>query len=370
MLKWSWKIFEVAGIGIYLHWTFLLIISWLFLVLQSQAGLWDAIEGVGFILALFGCVVLHELGHALTAKRFNVRTRDITLLPIGGIARLERIPEEPRQELLIALAGPAVNVVIAAVLFGIVALFSELGDPGGILKGEASFLERLMYLNLLLVAFNMLPAFPMDGGRVLRAMLAQKMEYVQATEVASSIGQGMAILFAVVAVLTSHWFLLFIAIFVYLGAQAEAHAVEIRWIVKGIPVASAMVTEFRTLKESDTLAVAIEDLLAASQHDFPVMDNGQVVGVLPRQDLLTALAREGRDVSVSKVMRRDFNTVEDTAMLGQTFEQMNAASCPLVPVLHEGKLVGLATLENIGEWIMVQSALKKQKTASSSPLHQ
>ena len=221
-MRWSWKLATVAGIGIYVHWTFFLIIGWIVMIrLGEGANAAGVLEGVAFILALFACVVLHELGHALTAKRFGIQTRDITLLPIGGVARLERMPEEPIQEFLVALAGPAVNVVIAAILAGV--LWLSRGSSGFVLESLQStdFLMNLLVVNVFLVLFNLLPAFPMDGGRVLRALLTHFTgDYVAATQVAASIGQMMAILFGIVGLFVIYNpFLVFIALFVYLGRR-------------------------------------------------------------------------------------------------------------------------------------------------------
>jgi Zn-dependent protease len=221
-MKWSWKLGEFRGIGVYMHATFLILIGFVVLSHWSAGhSLGKTLEGVAFILALFGCVVLHEFGHALTAARYGIKTRDITLLPIGGVARLERMPEEPLQELWVALAGPAVNVVIAAALFAWIqftAVFAPLGQLG---VASGPFLQRLMMVNVILVVFNMLPAFPMDGGRVLRALLATRLEYGRATQIAASVGQTMALIFAFLGFFTNP-FLLFIALFVWIGAAQEA----------------------------------------------------------------------------------------------------------------------------------------------------
>ncbi len=221
-MKWSWKLVDIAGIGVYMHATFLLLIGWVVLIhwMQGQS-LSQTLEGVAFILALFLCVVLHELGHALTAKKYGIRTRDITLLPIGGLARLERMPDDPKQELWVALAGPAVNVVIAAGLSVWLDLVGSFETLGGLSLLEWPFLARLMAVNVLLVAFNMVPAFPMDGGRVLRAILATRMDYTKATEIAASLGQAIALLFGFVGFFTNP-FLMFIALFVWIGAGQEA----------------------------------------------------------------------------------------------------------------------------------------------------
>jgi len=211
-MKWSWKIGEYKGIGVYIHATFLLIIIWVaYLHWDAGQSLAETINGIIFVLAIFACVVLHEFGHALTAQKYNIKTRDITLLPIGGVARLERMPDDPRQELYVALAGPAVNVVIAAAIFIWLMITSALEPVTSLTVTSGSFLERLMIVNIFLVLFNMLPAFPMDGGRVTRALLAMRMDYARATHIAANLGQGMALLFGFLGFFTNP-FLIFIAL--------------------------------------------------------------------------------------------------------------------------------------------------------------
>lgn len=362
-MKWSWKIAEVAGIGIYIHWTFLLIIGWIVFIHGSgDGGLPAALRGVALVLAIFACIVLHELGHALTAQRYNIQTRDITLLPIGGVARLEKMPEDPRQELWVALAGPAVNVVIAGVLFVVLVVLGEISPLEKVFSITGPFLAQLMAVNIILVAFNVLPAFPMDGGRVLRAVLAMRMDYVAATDMAARVGQMMAIMFGVLGILSGNWILVFIALFVFLGAQSEAHMVQVRFAIKDVPVRDVMMTDYIVLSEDDTLEAAVGALLAGSQQDFPVVKDGHLIGILPRNDFVQALSEHGRTTPVTEVMRRDCRTVEDTDLLEDIFQQMQTARCPMLPVLHEGELVGLLTLENVGEWMMIKSALRHRET--------
>lgn len=362
-MKWSLRIGTFAGIAVYVHWTFLLLIGWILFVSLSDGGSGlEAAREVVFILSIFACVVLHEFGHALTARRFGVRTRDIILLPIGGVARLERMPDKPGQEFLVAIAGPLVNVVIAGALWVVLSASGGLSPMPA--EGEVDayvrnlgFFERLMHVNILLVVFNLLPAFPMDGGRILRSLLAIKLDYAVATRIAATIGQLMAVLFAAGGLFLNPWLLL-IAVFVFLGAQAEAQAAETRGVFEGLPVREAMVTHFRALSPDDTLADASRALLEGAQQDFPVMEEDRVVGVLPRADLIRAIAGRGMDAPVREVMRPDCRPVTDDVPLNRVFEQMQQSGCPLVPVVRDGQLVGLVTLENIGELFMLRSAVR------------
>jgi Zn-dependent protease/CBS domain-containing protein len=356
-VKWSTRIGTFAGIGVYVHTTFLILIAWVaFAHWQVEQSVGAAVRGVAFILALFGCVVLHEFGHALTARRFGIKTRDITLLPIGGLARLERMPDDPRQELWVALAGPAVNVVIAAALFVVLQTTGTLAPVATLGVTTGSFLERLMIVNVILVVFNMLPAFPMDGGRVLRALLAIRMDYTRATQLAASIGQGMALLFGL-AGLFFNPFLLFIALFVWIGAGEEAAMTQMKSALGGIPLERAMITDFRTLAPTDSLARAVELLLSGAQQDFPVVDARAVVGVVTRGDLLTALARQEQRSPVTQVMRRDFMVADPSDMLDVTFQRLQGHDCRTIPVVRRGDLVGLLTMDNVGEFLSVQAAI-------------
>jgi CBS domain-containing protein len=300
------------------------------------------------------------------ARRYGIKTRDITLLPIGGIARLEQMPEKPMQEFWVALAGPAVNVVIAAVLFVGLAATGGFSPVEDISVTSGSFWQRLAMLNLFLVGFNLLPAFPMDGGRVLRSLLATRLGRRRATVIAANVGQGMAILFGIVGFLYNP-FLIFIAIFVYLGAQAEAGMVEMQSALEGRRVRDAMMTRVRTLAAQDPLTKAVQELLAGSQQDFPVLENDQPIGILRRNDLVKALSEGRREAVVSDAMCRDCATVDEAAPLKPAVESMHARQCATVPVMASGRLVGLLTLENISEMIMVNSAMDHQVAGHALP---
>ncbi len=356
-MKWSIRIGRLFGIEVYLHFTFLLLLAFLGLMFwKATQDALAALRGVAFLVSLFGCVVLHELGHALAARRFGIRTRDITLLPIGGVARLERMPEKPLQELWVALAGPAVNVVIAGLLFGWLALTEGFVPVEQLSVTSGPLLQHLMVVNLTLVVFNLLPAFPMDGGRVLRALLSTFMERPRATAIAANIGQAMAILFGIVGFLYNP-FLVFIAIFVFLGAQAEASMVQMQSALRGLRVHDAMLTRFRTLAPDDPLSKAVDELLAGSQQDFPVVVDGRPIGILRRNDLVKALSAGPRLLTVGEAMCRDCAAVEEDAPLRRTVESMQERQCATLPVARDGLLVGLLTLENVAERIMIQEAL-------------
>jgi Zn-dependent protease/predicted transcriptional regulator len=358
-MKWSWRIARVAGIDVYLHATFLILLAWVGLShYLARHSLGDAADGLLFISTLFGIVVLHELGHALAARRYGIRTRDITLLPIGGVARLERMPEDPRQELVVALAGPAVNVVLAILLLALLVPAAALRNFGDVQLVGGHFLSKLVWVNVALVVFNLIPAFPMDGGRVLRALLAMRMEYVRATEIAARIGQGLALVFGAVGLFWNP-FLIFIALFVWMGAAGEAGMVQMKSALGGIPIRQVMITDYQTLSPQDPLSRAVEHIMAGFQQDFPVVTNGQVIGMLTRTDLMTALAKQGLGAPVSEIMQREFQTADPAEMAETVFARLQACNCHSLPVVQNGQLVGILTAENVGEFLMIQSALSK-----------
>ena len=357
-MKWSFRIGRFSGIDVYMHFTFLLLVGWVAFVYWRQGqSLIAAAAGVLFILTVFLCVVLHEFGHALTARRYGIKTRDIILLPIGGVARLEKLPTNPLQELWVALAGPAVNIVIAAALFVWLNLSASFEPIQKLTLTTGPFFERIMAINIALVVFNMIPAFPMDGGRVLRALLATRQEYSRATQIAANIGQGIAVLFGF-AGLFYNPLLLFIAFFVWIGAAQEASMAQMQSAIGGIPVQQAMLTDFKTLDQNDSLNKAIELTLAGSQKDFPVMDNGNIEGILTQTDLLKALSARDQQSNVDSAMQKNFVTVESLDMLETAFDKLKDCNCHTLPVTLKGKLVGLLTMDNLGEYMRIQAALK------------
>ena len=360
-MKWSWKLGEFGGIPVYIHATFLLIIAWVVLVhWTSGETLSSIIGGVIFVLALFLCVVLHEFGHALTAKRYGIKTRDITLLPIGGLARLERMPDDPMQELKVALAGPAVNVVIAALLYVWLILTRGLGPVADLTLTQGSFAERLMFVNIFLVVFNLIPAFPMDGGRVLRALLALRSDYTRATQTAATIGQGIALLFGFIGLFTNP-FLVFIALFVWIGAAQEATMVKVRSALGGVPVEKAMLTDFKTVSPDDPLSRLIELTMSGSQQDYPVTDGSGIVGIVTHGDLIKGLSEHGDNATAGSIMHREFQVLDPGEMLEAAFMRIQSSDLMTVPVVRNGRLVGLLTMDNVGEFMRIQAAMSEKR---------
>ena len=355
--RWSWRAGTLAGIRIYVHATFGVLLAWIGLSHLIQGdGLAGALAGVVLILAVFAIVVLHELGHALTARRFGIATRDIILLPIGGVARLERMPERPREELLVALAGPAVNVVLGAVFFAASALAHHELAPAALHLVGGSFLTKLAWVNVSLAAFNMLPAFPMDGGRVLRAALAMRTDRVRATAIAAACGQAMALGFGLLGLWVNPM-LVFVALFVWIGAREEATFVQTASLLAGLTVDHAMLREFRALTARDTIGDASTHMLAGFQADFPVLEGETLVGVLTRDDVLRGLTARGAETSVTDAMHRRFEVADAHEPLDAALPRLRASQCDALPVLDGGKLVGILRLENVGELVAVRSAI-------------
>ena len=380
----SWRIGTVFGIGIYLHWTFLILLAWVGLAHYSEGtGLADTMHGLVFMVALFSIIVLHELGHAMAARRYGIPTRDITLLPIGGVAQLERMPEDPKQELVVAIAGPAVNVVLVLLsVLGIVLLAGPENFFGVLVEGGqelglfykshdrmpilsnipllgAVFFAKMAIVNTTLAVFNLVPAFPMDGGRVLRSLLALKIDYVRATQVAASVGQAMALLFGFLGLYSSNPFLVFIALFVWMGAASESSMVQVKAGLRGIPLTHAMITEFRTLVPEDQIGTAASHAVVGFQQDFPVLEEGRVVGVLTKSDLLRSLAAEGVHQRVSSVMCRNFETADPADMLETVFDKLQRCDCQAVPVVRDGQLLGIVTMESVGRFLAIQKAVRR-----------
>jgi stage IV sporulation protein FB len=358
-MSWSLNIGRVAGTVVRIHITFIIFLAWIFATNYAAGGLPTAWNSVIFVLLLFFCVLLHEFGHIFTARAFKVSTPYVTLLPIGGVAQLERIPEESGQEFLIAIAGPLVNIAIAGLLI-LAGADITATRATAVEDMQVSMLDRLADVNIFLALFNLIPAFPMDGGRVLRAALASKLGYVRATEIAARIGQFVAFALGFVGLLYNP-ILIFIAIFVYLAASSESHMVALRSVSRGVPVSVAMRTQFTTLVPRAHIDEAVHALLQTAQGEFPVVDDaGKPIGVLGRADLIRAIKTLGPDASVADAMGAELPIIGHRATLEQAFKLLQEKSAPAIGVIDAtGKLVGLVTNETIAEMMMLQNALPK-----------
>jgi Zn-dependent protease len=356
-MRWSYRIGRIAGTDIKVHVTFLLIVGLWALQGYEEAGPSGAFAATLFLLAIFACILLHEFGHILVARRFGVRTPDVILLPIGGVARLERIPDVPRQELLIALGGPAVTLAIIIVLWILLQLTNQPTMEG--MSPSRPILINLFAGNVWLLLFNLIPAFPMDGGRVLRALLASRLGLVRGTRIAASLGQVLAFAGGVYGLLViKEPLLVLIAFFVFLGASAEAAVVETRAVGQGLSVGQMMVTDFRSVPVHATLAQAAELLLSGEQREFPVVDNlGRTEGILTRDNLIRGLSQRGAASSVGESMTADVPVVPPTLGFQEALERLRSSRLPALPVVDGGgALVGLLTQDNINDHLMVRRA--------------
>lgn len=353
-MAWSFSLGRLLGSELRVHVTFFLLIIWIGFAAYQNAGWAGAVENIAFVLALFACVVAHEFGHALMARRYGIRTPDITLLPIGGLARLERMPETPRHEIMVALAGPAVNVVIWLVLMllGAETRISTLTD---IDSPNPDFLGRLAIVNLFLAVFNMIPAFPMDGGRVFRALLCLIMDRVRATRVAAFAGQTVAFLLGFMGLTSGNPVLILIALFVFIAANAESQDVAMQSVSRRLLARDAMITRFETLGPQDTLNTAAQAVIHTTQHEFPVLTpSGELLGFVTRDRLFAALAGDHpRSDPATSVMQEDIPQVTLTTGLEQVLDLLHQGA-PAVSVHGEaGQMHGYITRENVGELMVI-----------------
>jgi len=358
----SLQLGRIAGIKVQIHWTFWLLFLFIgFMVFANDGSYTDLFWNFVFITALFICVVLHEFGHALAARRYGVGTRNITLLPIGGVANLKDMPENPKEEFIIAIAGPLVNVVIAFLLWLVVPVDNFLVDDPEMLEEQLSsinasnFLFYLLAVNVALVVFNMIPAFPMDGGRVFRAILSTRMSRVQATQAATALGKFLAMIFFLFG-LFSNIILAVIAVFIYFGAHSENIVIQQISLLQGNDIEDAMITDFTTLKPDDTLQSAIDRILDSTEQDFVVEENGRVVGILFMSDLAPALRERGNESLVSDIMEKNIVTLNAKDPLPSAYRELKRGNKNFFPVVDNEKLVGVLDMNNINEFLTFRAA--------------
>jgi len=372
-MNWSIKLFRAKGIDVKVHLTFVLILIWAAYQwsVSTGEGLMGAVFGIVATLLLFASVTLHEFGHSLQALKFGIPVHDITLMPMGGLARIEEIPEDPGKEIRIAIAGPLVNFIIAGVLFGIGLLLNTRAiislDELYLSMGQVSWNGMLAYLtmtNLLLGLFNLIPAYPMDGGRILRASLAKRLGHSKATQIAVNVGQGLALLFGLWGFMNGSYTLVLIAIFVWMGAGQEGKDTAVKNILSEMKVSQAMTRQPQILRANDGLSKAIGLILSTSQSDFPVTEWGsnQVVGLLCEKDLLKSLQVHDKTTPVRDVMQIKFPTATLDQPLYEAQKHMVTGRVRAMPVVDdEGDIIGLLTSTDINEAYRLLSIRQKPK---------
>lgn len=358
----SKPIATIAGIDIFIHWSFLILLAFIAVTNWMQTGsITQAMWSLAFIGVLFICVVLHELGHSMAARRFGINTRSITLLPIGGVASLEKIPEEPKQEVIVALAGPMVNVVIGTLLLAVLMLTGSLKDlqPEGFAEiNSENFLMLLLMVNIMLVVFNMLPAFPMDGGRVFRAVLSFFMNRVKATQIAAGTGKLIAVGFIILG-LFHNPFLILIGVFVIFGAHTEYEYTKSKSLLEGLSVGTIMMKNFTTLLPEQPINDAVTVLLNGQEDKFMVMDGLELKGIISKNDIIKGLGTLGKEAPISMIMTAQPLTIEVSRPMQEAYELMMQNKISALPVVSNAEVVGLLDLDNILEALMVLQVSKK-----------
>ncbi len=361
-MKHALTIGRPFGISVSVHWTFLLIIAWIiFLNLQQGAGTQQIIYSILFVVALFICVVIHELSHSLMARKYGIPTRSITLLPIGGLTDLQKMPEKPKQEFAVSVAGPLSNIAIAIVLSLLLLITHNFNISTSNLQAITgkNFFLLLTFANLMLAIFNLLPAFPMDGGRIFRSLMAMYFSREKATYIAMNMGKIFAFGLAVLGIFVNP-FLIFIAIFIFIGAQKEYEQVRYTSVLSGYKVKDILMHEFTSLQEDETLRAAVNLLLDGPEKRFVIVDNeNRVKGILTRNNIIQGLSEHGDDLIIRQVMNRNITTFEPDTTLEKAFQVMQKQRITMAPVVQNEKLVGIIDMENINEFIMVRSAIKR-----------
>jgi Zn-dependent protease/predicted transcriptional regulator len=359
-MRWSFPIGRLFGISLRLHLTFLMLLAWVGFEAFGYGGVMAAQWELLRVSLIFACIVFHELGHSVVAQALGVQVKSITLLPIGGVAALRSIPENPWHEIAITIAGPMVNAAMAAVLLPIAGLPGWV-DLVRIPHDLPSLLRALAGANILLFVFNFIPAFPMDGGRLLRAMLALVLPYVRATAIAAMVGQGLAIAFVLVGLKTGQWLLLLIGGFIFLGAEGEEKMVKMRSLLRDLDVDDVMTRDFTVLAPGDPVARGLEMVYQTGQDDFPVLDGDRLLGIVSRRNLLDAVNRSGMSTPVADVMTTNLPAVSSSAKVSRVQDELFSEGWESLPVMDDGRLVGLLSPNNISRYILVQSSLKSAR---------
>ena len=357
-MKWAIRVGTIFGVEFRIHITFFILLFFIYIA-GMREGPNQAINAVLFISAVFASVLIHEIGHSLIASRFGKETKSITLLPIGGVATIEEMPEKPVQEIAMSAIGPFINLAIAGILILLVGNWKGLNVPSIFPKSDSEFLQSLININIILAIFNLLPAFPMDGGRILRGILGLKLDFVRATSIAVFIGQAFSLFFIFYGIFFNLW-LAIIGVFLYLGAGGEKHQIMMRNVLKNVRVSDITSKNYQTLEPSEPLSKALEKVYHGCQDDFPVVDKGEIKGILDRGSILAAIHERDVNVSVSEVMDTNFIYTEPEKPLTEIYKKLLAKNKSSMAVIKDGKLIGMLDLAGISRYFMIKSALQKK----------
>lgn len=351
-MKWSVNIFRLFGIQLKIHLTFLL----LPLFFLYHAG----IKGLVGLVGVYFWVISHEFCHSLQARRYGIKVRNITLYPIGGIASIQGIPDNPKEEFIISISGPLFNFISAAILF--LPAWLILGPnlltlPFPWWDSWKKVLVFFFWMNPILGAFNLLPAFPMDGGRVLRAFLAEKIDYRRATKIAVSFGHAFAFIFCLYGLIQGNMILVIIGIFIYTAASQEETQVNFRMGLKGYEVKDILQDKFISLETDTPLSGVVEIVFHSHQEDFPVVEDGKLVGLLTRSEIISTIHQHGLEKKVSEIMKKNFPVLSPHTTLVRAHHLMAESNLRAIPVVYGQKIYGVITLEDISRAYMISGSV-------------
>ena len=359
-MKWSLYIGKISGIKVFLHWTLLIFLLWIGInAFRAEQKINEMYNSILFMVSIFVCVLLHELGHSITAKKLGYETKNITLLPIGGVAQMSEIPEKPKHELIVALAGPSVNIVIGSILLPIGLYFNHISSIDFTkINSPGSFLFNLIAVNFSLAFFNLIPAFPMDGGRVLRAFLAWRSgNRVKATQTASNLGKILSVVFFVIGVFFNPMLSL-IGVFIFFMAHSENEIVKSKNLLKEYTAKDVVMKTFHTLNSHHKVSDAVNLLLNVQATDFLIMENEKVAGTLSRDNIISALSKNGSDTLLTEAMNKNFRSVDIQTELDSIYPAIMANGNNIIPVYDQGKLTGIIDGQNILEFLLIKTAGK------------
>ncbi len=345
-MRWSFPVGKLFNIPIRIHYTFLLLLAFIWYVESTVLGPAAGFHSVIFWALIFLCVLLHELGHSLVAKSYGLEIVSIVLLPIGGVSQITDIPHDPIKEVNITIAGPIVNFILAGVLF----VIGEVVDPSlqfsQISLQSGSTMVDLFWANVMLGLFNIIPAYPMDGGRILRGIIAMKKEYVEATRLAADVGKLFAVAFIIIGFFYNLWLIL-IGIIIFGGASSESEAAVVSSKLENITVGELMITDFKTISPDEPLTAVVEKSLHTFQNDFPVVSNGKFVGVLMRSSVIESLYHRLHERKVGEIARQNFPTITPDETAANALTTMRTAHINIAPVEQDGTLIGIITIEKL-----------------------